>query len=77
VRQILFGWSSRRRMSCAENVARMGDMRNAYKTLIGKPENHFENVHKFQNNIRMDLREEGWELTGFIWFRILNDCERL
>jgi hypothetical protein len=35
-----------RRMSCAGHVARMGDMRNAYKILIGKTEgrNHSEDI---------------------------------
>jgi hypothetical protein len=27
-----------RRMTCAGHVARMGDMRNAYNILVGKPE---------------------------------------
>jgi hypothetical protein len=27
-----------RRMRCAEHVARMGEKRNAYRILVGKPE---------------------------------------
>jgi hypothetical protein len=51
----------------------MGEMRNAYKVLFGKPEGkrplgRFR--HRWEDNIRMHLREMGWVWTGCIWLRI-------
>jgi hypothetical protein len=40
----------------------MGKMKNAYKILVGKPEEKRLLVrprHMYENNIRMDLREGG------------------
>jgi hypothetical protein len=42
----------------------MGEMRNAYNILVGKPEGKRPFVrarHRWEDNIRMDLREIGWE----------------
>jgi hypothetical protein len=42
----------------------MGDMRNAYNILVGKPEEKRplgRRRRKWEDNIRMDLREIGWE----------------
>jgi hypothetical protein len=47
-----------RRMSRAGHVARMGEEMSAEKKLPGK--NHSEGKHRWENKIRMDLREEGW-----------------
>jgi hypothetical protein len=51
----------------AEHVASMGEMRNAYKIFIGK----YEWTRPFgrpkrrrEGNIRMDLKETGWENVG-------------
>jgi hypothetical protein len=48
----------------------MGQRRNAYKILVGKPEGKrtFERpIHRWEDNIRMDLREMWLEgCTGFI-----------
>jgi hypothetical protein len=46
-------------------------MRNAYKTLFGKPEGNRPRgrlTRKWEDDIRMNLREIGW--TGFIWLGI-------
>jgi hypothetical protein len=46
-------------MRWAGNVACMGEMRNAYKILVGKPEGKRplrRTRHRWENNIRMDLR---------------------
>jgi hypothetical protein len=49
-----------RRIRLTGNVARMGEMRNAYSLLVGKP---FRKRplgrprRKFEDNIRMELRE--------------------
>jgi hypothetical protein len=52
-----------RRMRWAGHVARMGEERNVYRVLIGKPEGKRplgRPRHKWENGIRMDLREIGW-----------------
>jgi hypothetical protein len=46
-------------------------MRNAYNILIGKPERKRSLGrlrHRWEYNIRMDLREIGWE--GVVWLGI-------
>jgi hypothetical protein len=52
----------------------MGEIGNAYKILVGKPEGKgtFGRLRRRrEDNIRLDLREIGWRLwTGFIWLRI-------
>jgi hypothetical protein len=62
-----------RRLRWAGHAAFMGEMRNVYKnvgcrtcreTPLGKPRNRWE------DNIRMDLREIGWEVWIHIWLRI-------
>jgi len=53
-----------RRMRLAGRVARMRYIRNAYKISVGKPEGKrpFGRVRRrWEDNIRMDLREIGWE----------------
>jgi hypothetical protein len=53
-----------------ENVALMGEMRNAYKTLVGKPVER----RSFRRpsciwigNIRMDLRKTWWDGVDWIY----------
>jgi hypothetical protein len=46
------------------HVVRMGEMRNAYSIVIGKPEgkdHSGKRRRKLEDNIRMDLREIEWE----------------
>jgi hypothetical protein len=55
-------------------VACVGEMRNTYSILVRKPEGK-RPLRRFrcrwEDNIRIDLRETGWELwTGCIWLRI-------
>jgi hypothetical protein len=41
----------------------MGDMRSAYKIVVGKPEGRRplgRNRHRWEDNIRMGLKETGW-----------------
>jgi len=53
-----------RRIRGAGHVARMGKMRNAYKTLVGKPEGKRplgRPRRRWEDNIRLDLMEIRWE----------------
>jgi hypothetical protein len=52
-----------RRMRWAGHVARMGEKRNAYRLLVGKPEGKRPLGRPrctWVDNIRMDLGEVGW-----------------
>jgi hypothetical protein len=63
-----------RRMRWAGHVARMGEGRSAYRVLVGRPEGRKplgRPRHRWEDNIKMDLREVGWGAwTGLIWLRI-------
>jgi hypothetical protein len=67
---------SSRRMRWTGHVARMGETRNAYRILVGKPEEKRplgRPRHRWVDNIKIDLREIGWDgmvWTGSIWLRI-------
>jgi hypothetical protein len=53
----------------------MGEIRNAYKIWVGKPEGNGQlkrPKHRWENN--MDLRDK-W--TGFIWLRTGTSCGHL
>jgi hypothetical protein len=59
IRMIMSG-----RMSWAGHVARMGDKRNAYRILVGKPEGRMPPGRprcRWVDNIKIDLREIGWD----------------
>jgi hypothetical protein len=52
-----------RRMRWAGHIARMGEKRNAYRLLVGKPEGKRplrRPRHRWVDNIRMDVGEVGW-----------------
>jgi hypothetical protein len=52
-----------RRMTWAGHVARMGEKRDAYRLLVGKPEGERPLGRprcRWMDNIRMDLGEVGW-----------------
>jgi hypothetical protein len=75
-------YSSPRRMRWAGHVARMVEKRNAYRILVSKPEGKRPLARprrRWVDNIKMDLREIGWdgvELIGWIWLRIgTSSCE--
>jgi hypothetical protein len=58
-----------RRMRCAMHVARMGQQRNAYRILVGKPERKRplgRPRRRWVGNIKMDLREIGWDGVDWI-----------
>jgi len=53
-----------RRMTWSQHVACMGEMRNACKILVRKPEGWRplgRPRHRWEDNVRMYLREIGWE----------------
>jgi hypothetical protein len=70
-----------RRMRFAGYVARMGEKRNAYRILVGKPEGKKplgRPGRRRQDNIRMDLREIGLGgMDWMIWLRIRTSRESL
>jgi hypothetical protein len=58
-----------RRMRWAGHVGRMGEKRNAYRLLVGKPEEKRplgRPRHRWVDNIRMDLGEVGWGEVDWI-----------
>jgi hypothetical protein len=63
-----------RRMRWAGHVARMGEGRNVYRDLMGKPKGKgpLERPRRrWKDVIKMDLREIGWGVWNrFIWLRI-------
>jgi hypothetical protein len=53
-----------RRMRWAGHVVRMGEKRNAYRILVGKPEGKRplgRHRRRWVYNIKMNLREIGWD----------------
>jgi hypothetical protein len=66
-----------RRLRWAGHVARMGERRGAYRTLVGKPEGRRplgRPRRRWENNIRMDLREVGWGCMD--WINLAQDRDR-
>jgi hypothetical protein len=66
-----------RRMMRAGHVARMGEERNVYKVLVGKPEGKRplgRPRRRWEYGIRMDLREIG--LRSVDWIRLARDRDR-
>jgi hypothetical protein len=66
-----------RRMRWAGHVARMGEDRNVYRVLMGKPEGKrpLERPRRrWEDGIRMDLREIGWGSVN--WIQLAQDRDR-
>jgi hypothetical protein len=66
-----------RRMRWAGHVARMGEKRNAYILLVGKPEGKKplgRPRRRWVDNIRMDLGEVGW--GDVEWIDLAKDRNR-
>jgi hypothetical protein len=60
-----------RRMGCAGHVARRGEMRNAYRILVGKPEGKRSlgrPTRRWMDYIKMNLGEIGWD--GMDWIKL-------
>jgi hypothetical protein len=62
----------------AGHVAHVGEERNAYKVLMGKPEGkrpHGRPRCRWEDRLRMDLREIGWgSVERSSWLRIGTGC---
>ena len=62
------------RISWARHAARIGDRRDVYRGLVGKPEGKKplrRSRRRWENNINMDLQEVGCGgMTGSSWIRI-------
>jgi hypothetical protein len=66
-----------RRLRWAGHVARMGEWRGAYRALVGKPEGRRplgRPRRRWEDNIKMDLREVGRE--GADWIDLAQDRDR-
>jgi hypothetical protein len=65
-----------RRMTWIKHVARMGEKRNAYRILVGKPEGNapLGSRRRRQVNIKMDLREIEWD--GMDWIDLAQDRDQ-
>jgi hypothetical protein len=63
------------KMWWAGHVARMGEERNVYRVLVGKPERNSplgRPRRKWKDGIRVDLREISWGVWSvFTWLRIV------
>jgi hypothetical protein len=66
-----------RRMRWAEHVTRMGETRNAYRILVGKPEGKRplgRPRRRWVDNIKINLREIGWD--GIDWIELAQDKDQ-
>jgi hypothetical protein len=66
-----------RRMRWAGHAARMEEKTNACRLLVGKPEGKSplgRRRRRLVNNIKMDLREVGWD--GMDWIDLAQDRDR-
>ncbi|KAJ4439340.1 hypothetical protein ANN_07462 [Periplaneta americana] len=66
-----------RRLRWAGHVARMGESRNAYRLLVGKPEGKIplgRPKRRWEDNIKMDLREVGYDDRD--WLNLAQDRDR-
>ena len=58
-----------RRLTWAGNIARMEELRNVFRVLVGKPENKRplgRPRRRWKDNIKMDLREVGCDPRDWI-----------
>jgi hypothetical protein len=66
-----------RRMGWAGHATHMGDRRGAYRVLVGRPEGNTplgRPRRRWDNDIRMDLKETGW--LGVAWIELAQDRDR-
>jgi hypothetical protein len=73
----IIGMTRSRRMRWAGHVARMGETKNAYRILVGKPEGKRplgRPRRRWVDNIKMDLGEIGWD--GMDWIKLAQDRDQ-
>jgi hypothetical protein len=66
-----------RRMRWAGHVARMGEKRNAYRILVGKPEGKRplgRPRRRWMDNIKIDIREIRWD--GMDWIDVAQNRDQ-
>jgi hypothetical protein len=66
-----------RRMRWAGHVTHVGEKREAYRILMGRPEGRIplgRPSRRWEDNIKMDLQEVGWE--GVDWIDMSQDRDR-
>jgi hypothetical protein len=66
-----------RRIKWAGHVARMGEKRNAYRILVGKPDRKRplgRPRRRWEDNIKIDLREIRW--SGVDWIDLAQDRDQ-
>jgi hypothetical protein len=66
-----------RRVRWAGNVALMGERRGVYRILVGRPDGRRplgKHRHRWEDNIKMDLREVGW--GDVVWIELAQDRDR-
>jgi hypothetical protein len=59
-------------------ISLTGEITNAYKISVGKPEGKRplrRRSHRWEDNIRMDLREIEWEVVD--WIHLVQDGDQL
>jgi hypothetical protein len=64
-------------MIWAGNIARVGEMRNAYDILVGKPEGKRPlggHRRRWEGNTAVNLRDRGWE--GVDWMHQAQDRDQ-
>jgi hypothetical protein len=66
-----------RRLGLVGHVACIGERGGAYRVLVGKPEGKRplgKPRHRWEDNIKMNLKEEGWRGMG--WIELAQDRDR-
>jgi len=74
---LFFIWVNKLKIRWAGQVACMGERRGVYRILLGKPEGKRpprRPRHKWEDNIKMDLREVG--CGGMDWIELAEDWNR-
>jgi hypothetical protein len=64
-------------MRWAGHAARIGETRNVYRILVGKPEGKRplgRPRRRWVDNIKMDFREKGWD--GMHWIKLAQDRDQ-
>jgi hypothetical protein len=66
-----------RRMKWTGHVARFGEKRNAYRIYMGKPGGRIplgRSRRRWEDNIKIDVRERGW--GGINWIDLAHDRDQ-